>query len=394
MQESNRSRSHILPVIVLAQFACTSLWFAGNVAVGDRLRELSLPAATFGHLVVAVQLGFITGTLLFAILAVADRFSPSRVFFSCALLAAAVNLLVFFGTDYHLLLVSRLLTGFFLAGIYPVGMKIAADHHQQGLGTALGWLVGALVLGTAFPHFVKLITAAISWQWILYTTAFLSVLGGWLILLLVPDGPFRTRSKGFAVAGFLQVFRMPAFRSAAFGYFGHMWELYAFWAFVPVILNTYAEQQQQPLSVPFWSFLVIGSGMLSCIAGGYLSKRIGSKAVAKTALLFSAVCCMGSPLFFELTFPFFIAGLIIWSMAVIMDSPQFSTLVAGAVPAEIRGTALTITNSIGFLITVISIETLGFLRPHLSPVMLYLVLAPGPILGWIAMQRKSSNTAA
>jgi predicted MFS family arabinose efflux permease len=390
MSATNIFRAPILPVIVLAQFACTSLWFAGNVAIGDRLLSLGLPVTALGHLVISVQSGFITGTLLFALLAVADRFSPSLVFFACALLAASVNLFVFISDAYTPLLISRFLTGFFLAGIYPVGMKIAADYHSGGLGTALGWLVGALVLGTAFPHLVKMMTATLSWEWVISVTAFLSLAGGSMIRFFVPDGPYRSKGSAMAGKGWIQIFSEPAFRSAAFGYFGHMWELYAFWAFVPVILRNYALMHQQTMSVAFWSFLVIGSGMISCIAGGYLARYWGSAKVAARALQISAICCLVSPLLFQLSFPLFLAILFIWGMAVIMDSPQFSTLVAASAPPAIKGTALTITNSIGFGITIISIETLNLLQPHMSPHFLYLLLAPGPILGWLAIRKTAT----
>ncbi len=379
----------VLPYIVAAQFACTSVWFAGNAVINDVIRHFSLSAEVLGHLVSAVQLGFIAGTLLFAIFTVSDRFSPSRVFVVCALAAAVSNLSVFVAEGVVSLMVARFATGFFLAGIYPVGMKIAADHHQQGLGTALGWLVGALVLGTAFPHLVQVYTAGLSWKWVIAVSALLSVAGACIIGLFVPDGPYRSKSNGFDPAVLLKIFRNADFRSAAFGYFGHMWELYAFWAFVPSVFHTYFSMHgQENGQVALLSFLVIAIGAPACIMGGYLSRSWGSARTAFLALLISASCCLLSPFLFQLSFPFFLFLMLVWGMSVVADSPQFSTLVARSIPPEIRGTALTITNSIGFAITILSIETLNYLRDDLTARYLFLLLAAGPLLGMLAMKRQ------
>lgn len=379
----------VLPFIVAAQFACTSVWFAGNAVINDVIRHFSLSAEVLGHLVSAVQLGFIAGTLLFAIFTISDRFSPSRVFVVCALAAAVSNLSVFVAEGFASLMVARFATGFFLAGIYPVGMKIAADHHQQGLGTALGWLVGALVLGTAFPHLVHVYTAGLSWKWVIAVSALLSVAGACIIGLFVPDGPYRSKSNGFDPAVLLKIFRNADFRSAAFGYFGHMWELYAFWAFVPSVFHTYFSMHgQENGQVALLSFLVIAIGAPACIMGGYLSRSWGSARTAFLALLISASCCLLSPFLFQLSFPFFLFLMLVWGMSVVADSPQFSTLVARSIPPEIRGTALTITNSIGFAITILSIETLNYLRDDLTARYLFLLLAAGPLLGMLAMKRQ------
>ena len=186
------AKSHILPVIVFSQFCCTSLWFAGNGIMASLVETFNLPVTALPHLTSAVQFGFICGTLVFAIFTISDRFSPSLVFFTCALLGASFNALTIlelntFGT----LIGWRFSTGFFLAGIYPVGMKIASDYFDQGLGKSLGFLVGALVLGTAFPHLLNQWTGSLPWKSVLIITSLLAVLGGILIFILVPDGPFR-----------------------------------------------------------------------------------------------------------------------------------------------------------------------------------------------------------
>ena len=255
----------VLPVIVLAQFFCTSLWFAGNAIIGDIARQFQLEPAYLAHLISAVQFGFITGTLVFAILSIADRYSPVKVFFSCAILAALINLTMLIpGIGSAELLSIRFLTGFFLAGIYPVGMKIASDHYQQGLGRSLGFLVGALVLGTAFPHLLKTMTAALPWKYVIYSTSTLAMFGGIAMLLLVPNGPYRKVGQQLNAGGFLKGFQNAKFRAAAFGYFGHMWELYAFWVFVPVMLAAFTlHNPNARINIPLLSFLIIASGSVA-----------------------------------------------------------------------------------------------------------------------------------
>src|SRR5688572_33231104 len=171
--------TRILPVIVISQFLGTSVWFAGNAVLPDLVNTLHLSPSYLAHLTSAVQFGFITGTLVFAIMAIADRFSPSKIFFACALLAASTNLVLAMGNiQPGVLLASRFLTGFFLAGIYPVGMKIAADHFEKDLGKSLGWLVGALVVGTGLPHLLKVLTVDLDWKTVVYGTSVLAFAGG------------------------------------------------------------------------------------------------------------------------------------------------------------------------------------------------------------------------
>ena len=354
----------------------------------DLVQTFSLNQAALGNLTSAVQFGFISGTLLFAFLTVADRFSPSRVFLISALLGALFNIGVgWSGNTYLSLFLLRFLTGFFLAGIYPVGMKIAADYYSTGLGKSLGFLVGALVLGTAFPHFLKNLGQMLPWKSVIYTTSVLALSGGLLIFLLVPDGPHRKRSEQLELSAFFKVFKRSEFRSAAFGYFGHMWELYAFWAFVPVILSTYQSlNANADLNVPLLSFLIIGIGGLACVLGGYLSIKWGAKRIAFLALLSSGICCLLSPILFFVQSDFvFIVFLLLWGMVVITDSPLFSTLVASNAEAKNKGTALTIVNCIGFAITIVSIQLLTFLQGKLPAYYLYLPLALGPIFGLIAL---------
>lgn len=380
----------ILPAIVVSQFFCTSLWFAGNAIMPDIVKRFGIDPGYLAHLASAVQFGFITGTLVFAILTIADRFSPSKIFFICSLIAAACNMVISIpGISVSVLLLSRFLTGFFLAGIYPVGMKIASDHFQQGLGRSLGFLVGALVLGTAFPHLLKSLAANLPWKFVIYTISALSVCGGMVMLLLVPDGPYRKAGQKMKAGSFMKAFANKNFRAAASGYFGHMWELYTFWAFVPVMLAANEQLHHQKFNISLLSFCIIASGSLACVAGGYISQKIGARKVATGALFLSGMCCLLSPLFLFSSSPVVLAAfLFFWGMVVVTDSPMFSTLVAQTVPEESRGTALTMVNCIGFSITIISIQFTRMLSEHFDARYLYLFLAIGPLAGLIALLKE------
>jgi MFS family permease len=379
--------AHILPIIIFSQFTGTSLWFAGNAVINDLQRNWGLAEQSVGYVTSAVQLGFILGTLVFAILAIADRFSPRLVFFICSVTGAITNLLLLFAPEgLSGLLILRFATGFFLAGIYPVGMKIAAGWYEKGLGRALGYLVGALVLGTAFPHLLRGLGTELPWQQVMVGVSVLAAAGGLMMLLLVPDGPHLPKGSAFSLHTLPVIFRSPLFRASAFGYFGHMWELYTLWAFIPVWLLAYADNFSIELNVSLWSFIVIAVGFLGCAIGGQLSRKVGSARVAAAQLLVSGICCVLSPLIFHADMSIFIIFLLIWGITVIGDSPQFSALNAENAPREYVGSALTIVNSIGFFITVISIQLTSFLLPIIGPEFVFWLLIPGPLLGLMALR--------
>ncbi|HYG02670.1 MAG TPA: MFS transporter [Chryseosolibacter sp.] len=381
--------ARILPTIVVSQFMCTSVWFAGNAVVSDITLALSADEHFLGDLTSAVQLGFISGTLVFALLAIADRFSPTRVFFICALIGAACNATVAIeGISTNAVLGCRVLTGFFLAGIYPVGMKIASDYYQKGLGRSLGWLVGALVVGTAFPHLLKSFNTGLPWTSVVIGSSLFAVAGGVIMMLLVPDGPHRKPVMRLNVRASFSGFSNRDFSAAASGYFGHMWELYTFWAFVPVMLAFNNRFNIDDLDIPAMSFVIIASGGVACVVSGFLSERFGAHRVAFGALLLSGLCCLLSP--FVLTTnhsSVLMAFLIFWGMVVVADSPLFSSLVARHAEEKTRGSSLTIVNCVGFAITIASIQLANRLLPATGTQYLFLVLAPGPVFGLLAMNR-------
>jgi MFS family permease len=386
--------SRILPVIIFSQFTGTSLWFASNAVMGDLQRTWGLADAALGYMTSAVQFGFITGTLVFAFFTISDRFSPRIIFFVCSVLGAISNLCIYLlAQGLPSLLIFRFLTGFLLAGIYPVGMKIAAGWYEKGLGRALGYLVGALVLGTAFPHLLKGMGRTLNWEQVILSISMISTAGGLLMLWLVPDGPHLIKGTRFSPGAFKSIFQSKDLRSAAFGYFGHMWELYTLWAFVPVFLSNYIADKAESLNVSYWAFIIIAAGFLGCAGGGLLSKKAGSAKVAFYQLAASGICCLISPLMFQVPTELFLGFLIFWGIVVVGDSPQFSALSAQTAPPELVGSALTLINCIGFFITIFSIQIANYLTTLISPNYIFLFLTPGPIFGLVnlwSLFRKNS----
>jgi MFS family permease len=378
----------ILPILVIAQFFCTSLWFAGNAIMADIAIPFKLDPSYLAFLTSIVQFGFITGTLVFALLGIADRFSPSKVFFACAMLAALVNLAIGInGIDVTILVLCRFLTGFFLAGIYPVGMKIAADHYHQTLGKSLGFLVGALVMGTAFPFLLKSV-GFLPWRDVILATSVLSLCGGLAILILVPDGPFRKSGQQLNLGSFLTCFKQKKFNVVALGYFGHQWELYTFWVFLPLILSNYKTHHQNVhFNVPLLCFLIIAAGGIACVLGGLVAQRFGAKKIATLALGISGSCCLLSPILLQSSPSILLIFLFVWGMAVVADSPLFSSLVSQNAIPELKGTAITIVVCIGFAITIISIQLISALKTDQNANFIYMLLGLGPIAGLVALIR-------
>jgi MFS family permease len=375
---------HILPVLVLAQFLGTSLWFAVNAVMPDLQRELGWPVGTLGTLTSALQFGFIAGTLVFALLAIADRFAPRLVFLLCSLAGAACTVGAWWMVrDQTALLAWRFATGFFLAGIYPVGMKIAAQWYTRGLGGALGLLIGALVLGSASAHALRALSGALPWPTLMLGVAALAAGGGLLLFFGTADPPGAPRRAATLQWRALATLWTDArVRSSVLGYFGHMWELYTMWVLVPLVLAT----RLQGTELSWAAFGVLGAGAIGCAGGGWLAPRWGSARVAGTQLALSGACCLATPWALDAPAAFFYGWLLLWGITVAGDSPQFSTLTARNAPPQAVGSVLTLTNSIGFAISIASILLFVSLAERVSLGALLPWLAVGPALGLWALR--------
>jgi len=370
----------ILPAIVAGQLLATSIWFAANAVIGS-LQDLWGIAGGEGTVTTAVQLGFIAGTLAYAVGGFADRFHPGNVFLVSASIGAAANAAVLIApAEFSFVLAARFVAGFCLAGVYPVGMKIAASWYAGGLGRALGFLVGALVLGTASAHLLKGLGGAWDWRLVVAGTSVAALAGG-VLVRLVPEGPHLARGGPVRFRGVLGAFRDRGFRASACGYFGHMWELYAFWAFVPVWAAAHGFAGS---ALSLTAFAVIAAGAIGCAGGGYLVARLGGGRVALGQLSVSGACCVLSPLLLHAPTPIFVAFAVLWGVTVVGDSPQFSALSASFAPRALVGSALTLVNCIGFSISIASLSLLEVLQFVVPPEWLLVPLALGPAVGLLA----------
>ena len=377
----------VLPILVLAQFAGTSLWFAVNAVMPDLQLAFGWPATAVGTLTSALQAGFILGTLVFALLAIADRHSARTVFLLCSLAGAACTVAAWARVaDFSALLAWRFATGFFLAGIYPVGMKIASQWFPQGLGLALGWLIGALVLGSASPHALRAIGDSLPWHGVMLGVAALAAAGGLTLFLCLPEPPGRrpagTRPPPLQWRAGFVLWTDGRVRSSVLGYFGHMWELYTLWVLMPLVLAT--RLGGQALSIA--AFAVLGAGAVGCVAGGYLARRLGSAHVAAGQLGLSGLCCITSPWLIDAPTLVFGLWLLVWGITVSGDSPQLSTLTARNAPPAFVGSVLTLTNCLGFTLSVVSIELFVGLSKHLPLASVLPWLGLGPALGLWALR--------
>ena len=361
-------------------------WFSGSAVVPALQREWHISPSEISWVANAVQLGFVAGTLLSATLNLPDIISTRHLFAVSSFLCAAVNgVFGLFVNDPETAIVFRFLTGVCLAGVYPPGMKIMATWFRERRGLALGFLVGALTMGKAMPYLANALGSA-NWRSNVLFISLLAVVGGLIVLLFVDDGPFALPPAKFDVTQIVRVFSNRGVRLASFGYFGHMWELYGMWIWIPVMLRA-SVRGVDPRVPEMGSFLVIGAGAIGCVIAGLLADRVGRTLVTSVAMAISGTCCLVIGFLYEGNPILLLLIAAIWGATVVADSAQFSSCITELGDPQYIGTALTIQMCIGFLLTTISIELVPKAVAAYSWRYAFMILAPGPLLGVIAMLR-------
>ena len=381
-------RYRALTLVAIAELLAMGLWFGVSAVAPEIAREWQLSASTAAWLTLAVQLGFVGGTLLSATLNLPDIISARRLFAVCALLGALTNLLLATVVEsVSAAIVLRLLTGVFLAGVYPPGMKIIATWFKAGRGFALGVLIGALTLGKASPYLINAFGSD-SWRMKVGMLSLLAAISSVIVVRFVHDGPYALPNQPFDLAQITKVFQNRGVRLANFGYFGHMWELYAMWTWAPVMIRaSVAASGDSPKFAEAASFAVIGAGAIGCVIAGLVADRVGRAVVAATAMAISGACCLVVGLLYGKAPLALLVIAVIWGATVVADSAQFSACVTEYGDPRYLGTALTLQTCIGFLITTVSIRMMPLLVARVGWEWAFAFLAPGPLLGIVAMSR-------
>ena len=380
----------VLAVLAVAELLAMAPWFSASAVSPALARVWQLSPATTAWLTISVQLGFVVGALVSAILTLADRLSARRLVAASAALAAAATLGVAAARGIKMGIVCRLLTGAALAGVYPPGMKIAAGWFKEGRGLAIGVLVGALTLGSASPHLVRWAVSPTAWRVVLVVAAVSALAGGLLVLLVPNDGPHAAPSPPFSLGAAPRILRDRAVALANLGYLGHMWELYAMWTWMAVFVAA-SEHARRGADADvaglaaLVTFAVVGSGAIGCWLGGRYADRWGRTLVTSAAMLVSGSCAIAVGLLFAAPLFALIPLLLVWGVSVVADSAQFSSAVSELAPREYVGTALTLQTSLGFLLTCATIYVLPMVAAKVGWRWSMSVLAIGPALGVWAM---------
>jgi MFS family permease len=378
-----------LALLLFSEVAAMAAWFATTASLAAISRQWTLTPFHAALLTSSVQAGFVVGTATSALFSVADRFDLRRLFATAALGAGLANLAILgFEPTATAVPLLRFLTGFCLAGVYPVGMKLAATWAKADLGLLIGLLVGALTLGSALPHLVAA-AGGLDWRMPVLGAAISAIVAA-IIILFAGIGPMQSRAPKLRLANALDAWRNRSVRLANLGHLGHMWELYAMWAWIGTFMAASLRQRYgaaPPISAPLATFAIVASGAVGAMAAGWAADRIGRTRVTMAAMLVSGLCALCIGLLFGGDLLPLLGVAIVWGITVVADSAQFSASVTELADRELIGTMLTVQTCLGFLLTMASIQLLPWFANIVGWRYAFCLLAIGPFLGVIAMGR-------
>jgi MFS family permease len=390
-QEQTASRWQALALLALALVLSMTTWFSASAVIAQLRQEWSLSDGAATWLTIAVQLGFVCGALFSSFLNLSDIVPPRHVIAGGAVGAASVNALLVIADGAGSGVPLRFATGFFLAGVYPPALKLMSTWFRKDRGIALGGLTGAITMGSAMPHLVNGL-GGLEWRVVIYATSVLTLAGGMIGGLAVRDGPFPFPRATFDPRQASLIFSNRGVRLACFGYFGHMWELYAMWAWFVVFFSEVLANRGSSMgsAAAYATFAVVGVGGMGCWVGGILGDRWGRTRTTTLMMAISGACCVLIGLLFSAPAWVVLVVALVWGFTVVADSAQFSTMVTELSDQAYVGTALTLQLALGFTLTVATIRLIPALEDAFSWQWAFAFLAPGPILGVVAMLRLKS----
>lgn len=394
--EKLEGKWRVLTLLAIAVLLAMGLWFSASVVVPTLSSAWNLDDAGRAWLTVSVQLGFVFGSIVSAVLNLADRV-PARKLITVSTFLAAASTALIAGLVHSLgpALVLRFLTGMFMVGVYPVAMKMITTWTKADRGLGIGMLAGAIALGSASPHLLVVFGGIENWRLILFLAAGIAAAGGVIVWLFIREGPFRTRLAPFNWKYAAQIFRVPELRLANLGYLSHMWELFAMWAWVGIFLAASFEISGiEPTWASLAAFAAIGAGGLGSIVAGVLADRLGRTTITSVSLAASGTCAVLVGFLFGASPVLLTAVCLVWGFFVVADSAQFSASISELCQKEYIGTALTIQTSLGFLLTVVTIRLIPTLVNWVGWQWSFAFLAIGPALGIWAMLRLRQSPMA